>query len=953
MDFILNLGVTIIIRLLFLFTLLTVAWSVPAADSHKDKILTIAVSKTTYPFQFINEQGEPDGLMIDLWRLWAKKQQVNIQFMPLAWQQTLDSVAQGTVDIHAGLAQMPSRAAAFDFGPEFFRQNSYIYLHKKLSHIESIESLSAYTIGVVGGSSHIDILQQHYPSLSIRLYGNRREVYQAALNQEVLAFTDLARYSGWYADYQQLQTSYPNRTRLLLDDIRYGAAVKRGRTDLLAFINQGFAKLSLDEKNTIERKWLGLEKNRDELLLAFSTSLPPYMAISPSGRPQGLFIDLWRLWSEQTGQKVDFIGAETAQVLSLVQQQKADVHIAYPESELNSSGLLHAWKLYGAKSVVFVSQKMPNISSLSQLSGQIIGVFETAPYKQQLSQSYPNVVIRYFVDIDHMLAAAERGEIIAMVGSDANFSIRLINANLQSSFYMLDFPKFNADLFALVNPNNEALAKIIEQGFAQIPNEKMLAVEQKWLPDAKSYYFEHKNAQIQLTSEQKKWRANHVDINVGVVKHWAPVEFVDQQGKIQGLNKDIFDIISTRANIGFNYQVFESWELLLQALQNHQVDMVGGVAETEQRKQNFLFSKSYWSMPWALIHSKSLGVQANLKPFLGKRLAVVKGYYMVSVISEHYPQIELKLVDTPSQGLAALQQGLADGMIEPLGTASELLKQESLISLMLSVVDDIQLQQSQDDNHIMIRKDWPQLLSIIDQGIDSISPQERQIIYQKWFNLDVNTGFEKSMVLRLATQSAVVILLIIAVFVLWNRRLHQEVKQRKSLEAQMKHMATHDELTGLANRNLLKDQLQHLIAIHQRQKLLMAILFIDLDGFKTVNDTYGHNIGDELLVLLAERLKQCVRQSDTLARFGGDEFVILLTGLHQANEAAFIAEKIIKLLRSPFELSVVTTCVGCSIGIAMYPEDGITDTDLVKVADTLMYQVKAQGKNHYAFRSVS
>ena len=129
----------------------------------------------------------------------------------------------------------------------------------------------------------------------------------------------------------------------------------------------------------------------------------------------------------------------------------------------------------------------------------------------------------------------------------------------------------------------------------------------------------------------------------------------------------------------------------------------------------------------------------------------------------------------------------------------------------------------------------------------------------------------------------------------------------------------------------------------------MAVLFIDLDGFKAVNDNYGHDVGDELLVQLAQRLLSCVRKSDTVARFGGDEFVLLLTGLHHKNEAAFIADKIIHQAQMPFTLSADTVHIGCSIGIAVYPDDGLSEPELLKVADTLMYQVKSQGKNHYSF----
>jgi diguanylate cyclase (GGDEF)-like protein len=164
-------------------------------------------------------------------------------------------------------------------------------------------------------------------------------------------------------------------------------------------------------------------------------------------------------------------------------------------------------------------------------------------------------------------------------------------------------------------------------------------------------------------------------------------------------------------------------------------------------------------------------------------------------------------------------------------------------------------------------------------------------------------------------------------------------------------MATHDELTGLANRVLLKDRINTAISFHKRQELQIAVLFIDLDGFKTINDTHGHDVGDELLVQVAEKLKSCVRQSDTVVRFGGDEFVLLLTGLHNKNEAAYIADKVLKLMQQPFTLSAERVYIGCSIGIAMYPDDGVTDNDLLKIADTLMYRVKANGKNHYVFNS--
>lgn len=265
----------------------------------------------------------------------------------------------------------------------------------------------------------------------------------------------------------------------------------------------------------------------------------------------------------------------------------------------------------------------------------------------------------------------------------------------------------------------------------------------------------------------------------------------------------------------------------------------------------------------------------------------------------------------------------------------------------MSVVDEFKI----DKNSFAVRKDWPELTNIINKALMTISEDERQKIYEKWFGINLETGFDKDVVLRLSVQIGVIILTIIVVIIVWNRRLYVEIQTRKSLEEKMKHMATHDELTGLANRVLLKDRINTAINFHQRQSLQMALLFIDLDGFKSINDTYGHDVGDELLIQVANKLAQCVRKSDTIVRFGGDEFVLLLTGLHNQEEAAFIAEKVLKLVQQPFQLTVGEANVGCSIGIAMYPDDAKTDTDLLKEADRLMYKVKAAGKNHYVFNS--
>jgi diguanylate cyclase (GGDEF)-like protein len=169
----------------------------------------------------------------------------------------------------------------------------------------------------------------------------------------------------------------------------------------------------------------------------------------------------------------------------------------------------------------------------------------------------------------------------------------------------------------------------------------------------------------------------------------------------------------------------------------------------------------------------------------------------------------------------------------------------------------------------------------------------------------------------------------------------------KHTNEQVTHLAHHDGLTGLPNRILFYDRLNQAIARARRDKESVAVLFLDLDGFKKINDTLGHAIGDALLIEAAKRIQSCVRESDTVARMGGDEFTAILCNVGNGKE--IVAQKILDTIRQPFMLGDQSCSVGVSIGIAVYPDSGGNAEDLVKVADTAMYLAKDSGKNCYRF----
>ena len=915
-----------------------------------DGMLTVAINQTSFPYHAINAQGQAVGLMVDLWQLWAEKQGVEVEFVPLKWTDTLKQVSSGDIDIHAGLSIIDKRRAILAYSKPLFPLYTHVYVHRQLSNVNSVNDLSPYAIGVVKGSAHIDMLSKKFPTLEQRLFNSRHELYQAALNNEILVFTGLEKLASDYELYEQLQYNFPAHKRFRYQQGEYGVAVAKGRDNLLALIEQGFDKITEEEQVAIEREWLGIEKQKNSLLVAIAPNYPPYMALTPSGKPQGLLVDVWRYWAQQAGINIEFVARELAEGVSLVKEKKVDILLAYPHLDNEIENVLFANEIYQSKAQLYVAKHVTGIDSLAPFINEdrVIGIWQNSPIKKQLLAQYPKLNHQVYASPDDMLKAAERNEITAMISLVDLMDSKLIQTNLQSSFYRVDAPVFSVNLSPIVHQDSKQLLSLINQTFAELDIEQLVKLEERWLTNTDRHY-QKLARKISLSAVEKSFLQDKPNIRVGMVNDLSPVEFVNEKGDFLGINRDILDLIAQRTSLNFTYTGYKTWQQLFQALLNEEIDMLGSITPTEKRKEQILFSDSYWRMPWVIMHPQHVGKQSKLTDFHGKRVAIVRGYYLITQLRKQHPLISFTLVDNRKQGLKALQQGKVDGFITTIAAATELLKQESLVTMMISVMETVNL----DDSRFGINKELPVLVDIINKGLMSISEKEKQAIYDNWFSVEINTGLDKNVVLQVGAQIGIIILLVLIVIVMWNRRLQSEIKHREQLEQIMKHMATHDELTGLANRVLLKDRLSTAIEFHQRQSLQMAVLFIDLDGFKNINDSFGHDVGDELLKIVAQRLSGCVRKSDTVVRFGGDEFVLLLTGLHSNNEAAYVAEKVLHLMQTPFELSITKATIGCSIGIAMYPGDGDTANDLLKVADTLMYRVKAAGKNHFVFNDAS
>jgi diguanylate cyclase (GGDEF)-like protein len=182
-----------------------------------------------------------------------------------------------------------------------------------------------------------------------------------------------------------------------------------------------------------------------------------------------------------------------------------------------------------------------------------------------------------------------------------------------------------------------------------------------------------------------------------------------------------------------------------------------------------------------------------------------------------------------------------------------------------------------------------------------------------------------------------------------NEDLEREIAERKRAEDNLFHLAHHDPLTELPNRLLFVDRLEHSISKARRFNLQLAVLFIDLDRFKKINDSLGHTVGDKLLRMVAQRFQSCIRNEDTVSRLGGDEFTVIMESLNKPQHATITAQKLIESMAEPFEIEGHKLFITTSIGISLYPQDGNVAEELLRNADSAMYQAKEEGRNTFQF----
>jgi len=404
---------------------------------------------------------------------------------------------------------------------------------------------------------------------------------------------------------------------------------------------------------------------------------------------------------------------------------------------------------------------------------------------------------------------------------------------------------------------------------------------------------------------------------------WAPFNLVKNK-KLVGIGFDYWNLIREKLGIKNGCKKAESWTEVLEEIKNRRYDMTIASKPTEDRLKYAVFSKPYVTYPIVIATKNDVGFIHNIDLIKNKTIAVGEGYAMADILKKNYPELKIKYVESIDKALELVDKGKVFATIETLPVLAYKLNKNKFFDLKISGSIPYTFPIG-----IMFRKDYVQLLPLINKAIDSITQEEKDKINKHWIVI----SHEKKIASKYFYALLGAVLVIISFFGIWLLLLKKEIMHKNKTEKKLKQLVTIDSLTSIFNRYMLDMTLDKEIAVAKRHNVPLSVVFFDINGFKKINDEYGHKLGDHVLRELSKLIQNSIRESDIFGRWGGDEFLLILLNSKEEEAVIFAKHLDETIQKHVFDKEIA---VSCSFGVTSY-----------KTEDTRQSMMHRVDKNFY------
>ena len=667
----------------------------------------------------------------------------------------------------------------------------------------------------------------------------------------------------------------------------------------------------------------------------------PFSFTLPDGTTTGLYLEYWRLWSKSNNIPIEIVMQPFDVAMDTIKNKGAIIQGIFINDK-RKQWADFSNPIHNLESGIIFSNKYAKDIKFSGLSDAKVAVQSESYQESYIAKKYPSLNLVKYENTSEGIKKLLNNEVDAVVGEIPNLKVELTILRLDGVYTISDEVLLNNTVHAALAKGQPSLLKIINDGIDNIPIQSLIELEKKWLPSIKPF-FSNNTFLASLTMAERKWLQQLPSLRLGINSNGHPYEYVDDNGDFLGLSSDYIDYITKVLSLKIEAEKNYSWVELLTAVKDNEIDVMSAIVRTQEREKSMLFTEPYFSSPTVLISRKN-GFHADpLESLKGRAIGIPSGYALVEFIETDYPEITIIPVDSIADGLSKLNNNKFDAFISEISSANYTINKEQFADLIITGFSPYNLEIS-----MAVRTELEPLVGILNKVFLSISEKEKAEIANNWLAVKVQTGIKLStVVLWVLPISSFLMLIAILIFVRLNRKLKLESIENAEHREQLQRMAHYDVLTNLPNRVLLADRLSQSMVQCQRRNKSLAVAFMDLDGFKAVNDRHGHNVGDELLIEVAHRMKEALREGDTLARIGGDEFIAVMGDLEKSKDSEPVLKRLLKAAADPVTLGDAVMQVSASIGVTLYPQDGADADQLIRHADEAMYIAKLAGKNRY------
>ncbi len=688
-----------------------------------------------------------------------------------------------------------------------------------------------------------------------------------------------------------------------------------------------------------------------EIIVGGEMDWPPFDYVE-NGKHNGMVTDYLKLIEQRTGIKFKVVTGYTwAELKAMLDNKQLDILPILSWSKDRARKFHFTRSYLQLRSFAFTRSNVRSIKKIEDLYGKTVAIPAGFSMIKKLERKHPEIRIKEVRDFDEAVDSVITNRADVVISTAPLINYYLLKNSLSGLAAAFPMKMAINDMHMATRKDMPILRDILQKALDSIEEPTRNAIVANWA--GMDSLAALQDTSLELSDQEKAYLKEKEQIHVCIDPNWMPYEgLVD--GKHSGMSADYLKYFSDKLNVPFNLVKTRSWTESLQFAEARRCDILPMISNRQERRSYLSFTAAYVEPVLALATIESAWFYSNFKEISGQRIGIVKGYSPGDLIRQHHPDIELVEVDNIQQGLEMVHQGKLLGLLDSLHNLSYHIQRYYYGELKISGKFEYNWNVS-----LGVRNDEPLLASIFNKLIAHTPASMHQQISNNWIAVRYEEAISYDLLWKVLSAFALILLILGLRFrqmvryrneiSLKNKELAQINLQLEKQTEAARHMAFHDLLTGLPNRSQLLENLEHAIQLAQRQESKLAVLFLDLDRFKYINDSLGHHIGDELLKEVANRVKSQLRNSDTLVRLGGDEFVILLESLEDNNTPGKVAQNIIDTLQEPMDVAGFHLNISASIGIAFYPEDADNMHSLIKNADNAMYQAKELGRNRFRY----